>query len=69
MPADLHVREAEGGGLTYTRSARKVDGNSVTMFRKGPTIPVGHKGDSAIPVSSATGDNYFTDQPRLKTDH
>jgi len=25
---------AEGGGLADTRSARKADGNSVTMFRK-----------------------------------
>ena len=32
MPADPNVGEAEGGGLTDTRSARKADGNSVTVF-------------------------------------
>ena len=34
MPADPNIREAEGGGLANTRSARKDDGNGVTMFRK-----------------------------------
>jgi len=34
VPADANVGEAEGGGLTDTRSARKADGNGVTMFRK-----------------------------------
>jgi len=34
MPADPNVGEAEGGGLTDTRSARKADGNGVTMFQK-----------------------------------
>jgi len=66
--ADPNVGEGEGGGLTDTRSARKADGNGVTMFRKSPTVPAEHKGDSAIPESSATRDNYITDQPRLKTD-
>jgi len=32
--ADPNVREGEGGGPTDTRSARKADGNGVTMFRK-----------------------------------
>jgi len=32
VPADPDVGEAEGGGLTDTRSARKADGNGVTMF-------------------------------------
>jgi len=35
---------------------------------KSPTVPAEHKGDSAIPESSSTGNNYFTDPPRLKTD-
>jgi len=34
VPADLNVGEGEGGGLANTRSARKDDGNGVTMFRK-----------------------------------
>jgi len=68
MPADPNVREGEGRALTDTRSARKADGNRVTMFQKGATVPAEYKGDSAIPESSATGDNYFTDRPRLKTD-
>jgi len=34
VPADPNVGEGEGGGLTDTRSARKADGNGVTMFRK-----------------------------------
>jgi len=32
VPADPNVREREGGGLTDRRSARKADGNGVTMF-------------------------------------
>jgi len=68
VPADLNVREGEGRGLTNTRSTRKADGNGVTMFRKSPTVPAEHKGDSAIPESSATGDNYLSDRRRLKTD-
>jgi len=68
VPADPKVGEGEGRGLNDTRSARKADGNGVTMFRNGPTVPAEHKGGSAIPESSATGDNYFTDRPRLKTD-
>jgi len=32
--ADPNVGEGEGGGLTDTRSARKADGNGVTMFQK-----------------------------------
>ena len=68
MPANPNVREGEGGRLTDTRSARKADRNGVTMFQKCPTVPAEHKGGSAIPESSATGDNYFTDRPRLKTD-
>jgi len=31
--ADPNVGEGEGGGLPDTRSARKADGNGVTMFR------------------------------------
>jgi len=34
VPADPNVGEEEGGGLTDTRSARKADGNVVTMFQK-----------------------------------
>jgi len=34
VPADPNVGEGEGGGLSDTRSARKADGNGVTMFRK-----------------------------------
>jgi len=34
VPADPDVGEAEGGGLTDMRSARKADSNVVTMFRK-----------------------------------
>jgi len=34
VPADPKVGEREGGGQTDTRSARKADGNCVTMFRK-----------------------------------
>jgi len=34
VPADPDVGKGEGGGLTDTRSARKADGNGVTMFRK-----------------------------------
>ena len=34
MPADPKFRKGGGGGLTETRSARKADGNGVTMFRK-----------------------------------
>jgi len=34
VPAYPHVGEAEGGGLTDARSARKADGNGVTIFRK-----------------------------------
>jgi len=36
---------------------------------RGPTVPAKHKQDSAISQTSATGDSYFTDQPRLKTNH
>jgi len=57
----------EGGGLTDTRSARRADTSGVTMFRKGRTVLAEHKGDSAILETSFTGDNYLTDQPRLKT--
>jgi len=32
--ADPNVGEVEGGGLTHMRSARKADGNGVTMFPK-----------------------------------
>jgi len=32
--ADSNVGEGEGGGLADMRSARKADGNSVTVFRK-----------------------------------
>jgi len=35
---------------------------------KSPTIPAKYKEDSAIRESSATGDHYFADGPRLKTD-
>jgi len=66
--ADPKVGEGEGGGLTNTRSTRKADGNGVMMFQKGPTVPAEHKGDSAIPESSATGDNYIAHRPRLQTD-
>ena len=34
VPAEPNVGEEEGGGLDDTRSARKADGNTVTMFRK-----------------------------------
>jgi len=34
VPVDPNVGEAEGGGLTDMRSARKADGSGVTMFRK-----------------------------------
>jgi len=34
VPADPNIGEAEGGGLADTRSARKADGNGVTMFQK-----------------------------------
>jgi len=33
VPADPDVGKGEGGGLTDTRSARKADGNGVTMLR------------------------------------
>jgi len=32
VPADPNVRQAEGGGLTDTRSARKADGNGFMTF-------------------------------------
>jgi len=32
VPADPNVREGEGRGLTDTTSARKAEGNGVTMF-------------------------------------
>jgi len=35
---------------------------------KGPTVLAEHKGDSAIPESSVTGDNYFIDRRRLQAD-
>jgi len=66
VPANPNVGEGEGRGLTDRRSVKKADGNGVTKFRKSPTVPAEHKGDCAIPQSSATGDNYFTDGPRLK---
>ena len=69
VPADLNVGEGGGGGLTDTRSTWKADGSRVMMFRKSLTVLAEPKGDSAIPESSATGDNYFTDRPRLKTNH
>jgi len=34
VPADPNVGEAEGGGLTDTRSMRKAVGSRVTMVRK-----------------------------------
>jgi len=34
VPAHPKVGEAEGGGLTDTRSTRKAEGSGVTMFRK-----------------------------------
>jgi len=34
VPADPNVGEGEGDWLTQARSARKADGNGVTMFRK-----------------------------------
>ena len=68
MLADPNVGEGRGGRLTDTRSTRKADGSGVTMFRKKPTVPAEHKGESAIPESSATGGNYFIDRPRLETD-
>ena len=34
MPANPVVGKGKGGGLTNTRSARKADGNGVTMFQK-----------------------------------
>jgi len=33
VPADPNIAEGEGAGLTNTRSARKADGNGVTIFR------------------------------------
>jgi len=68
VPAYPNIGEEDGGGLTDTRSARKTDGNGVTMIRKCPTVPAEHKGDSAIPESRATGDKNFIDRPSLKTD-
>ena len=32
MPAEPDVGKGEGGGLTDTESARKADGNGVTVF-------------------------------------
>ena len=69
MLADPNVGEGGGGGLTDARSAMKADGNWCHDVSKSPTVPAEHTGDSAIPESSATGDSYFTDRPRLKTDH
>jgi len=34
VPANPNVGEAEGGGLTETRSRRKADGSGVMMFGK-----------------------------------
>jgi len=48
VPADPKVREEGSGGLTDTRSTKKADGNEVSMFREGSTIPAEHEGDSAI---------------------
>jgi len=64
--ADPNVGEGEGGGLADTRSVRKADGNGVTVFQKVRQYPAEHKGDSAIPQSSANRDSYFTDRPGLK---
>ena len=38
------------------------------IVSKRPSVPAEYKGDSAIPESSAIGDNYFTDHLKLKTD-
>ena len=68
MAADPRVGEGEARGPKETRSVWKADGSGVNMFQKGPTIPAEHKGDSAIPESSATWNNYFVDRPILKSD-
>jgi len=67
VPADPDVGEKEGGVPADTGCAGKADGNRVDVS-KSPSVAVEHKGDSTIPESSATGDNNFTDGPRLKAD-
>ena len=68
MLADLNVGDGEGGGLADTRSARKADGNGVTMFRKVRPYQQSTKEIVQYLESRATGDGYFIDRPRLKTD-
>jgi len=68
VPAHPNIREGEGRGLTDMRSARKADRKRCHNVSKSQTVPAEHKGDSAIPENSATGDSYFVNRPRLKTD-
>jgi len=58
VPADPNVGEVEGEGLADTRSARKADGNGVTMFRKVRLYQQSTKEtvqcQSAVPPGTAT---------------
>ena len=68
MPADPNI--GEGGGQRGNphekcKEGRRKRGHDVS---KSPTVLAEHKGDGVILESSPTGNNYFTDQPRLKTD-
>ena len=68
MPAIPNGGEGAGrraNGHEEYEEGRRKRGHDVF---KSLTVPAEHKGDSAIPESSATRDNYFTDQLRLKTD-
>ena len=61
-------RRGEEGGGGCDRHEKYEEGRRKRSHdvSKSPTVPAEHKGGSAIPDSSATGDNYFTDRPRLK---
>jgi hypothetical protein len=65
VPADPNVGGKKANRHEKYEEGRRRRGHDVS---KVPTVPAEHKGESAIPESSATGDNYFTDRPRLKTD-
>jgi len=66
--ADPTKRGEGGGGRDRHEKYEEGRPKQSHDVSKGLTVPAEHRGDSAIPESSATGDNYFTDRPRLKTD-
>jgi len=61
MPADPNIRERGGRRANRHEKCEEGQRKQGHDVSKSLTVPAEHKGDSAIPQSSAPGDNYFTD--------